>query len=154
MAEGRGASNQGHWSWCYLFPGKNMWRTSTGCRGDNQDLPGRKQESKQQEPRDPRDPRDPMANASPKEAWISKVQKQKSHCCSLPTILSASPLPHCHQKAASWTRHSGACNCSWQYLVPACVPARLQLCVPLHWVLFKYSPSLAERETVKKGKNV
>lgn len=117
MLEGRGASNQGHWSWYYLFPGKHMWRTSTRCRGDNQDLPGRKQESKQQEPRDPRDP---LANTSPKEPWILKLQKQKSHCCSLPTTLSAT---HCHQKAASWTRHSGACNCTWQYLVPSICPS-------------------------------
>lgn len=101
MVESRGASNQGHWNRSYLFPGKHMWRTSARSRGDNQDLPGRKQESKQQEPRDP------LANASPKEPWISKVQKQKSHCCSQPTTLSAIALPHCHQKAAGWTRHSG-----------------------------------------------
>lgn len=87
MVEDRGARHQGHWSRFYVLPGKHMWRTSTRCGGDNQDLPGRKQESKQQEPRDP------LANASPKEPWISKLQKQKRHCCSLPTTLSATALP-------------------------------------------------------------
>lgn len=37
--------------------------------------------------------------------------------------------------------------------VPAYASAHLQLCVPLHQVLFKHPLSLTERETVKKEKN-